>query len=144
MKVREYVPRALRAVDEVLAKNEPEKGRTSWMKQGCAEHVAHARRHLLAWDLPDDQEDHLAHAVTRLLMALEIALRVERPEPVPRQELRKDLLEDVAAWLCDESRHGAACKSYAYVEGREPPRKHEKCNCGLRDLVFRLEEEGLL
>jgi len=46
-----------------------------WQARPVAEHLAHARAHLEALAAGDNNEDHLAHAVCRLLMALELQER---------------------------------------------------------------------
>ena len=65
---------ALARVDQVLVEGEViHQG--AWRRQPVREHVAHALVHLNAWLAGVTDEDHLAHATTRLLMALQLAER---------------------------------------------------------------------
>lgn len=60
-------------VGRLLRRNEPvHRGR--WRRQSVAEHVRHAVEHLTAWQDGDESEDHLAHAATRCLFALTLAM----------------------------------------------------------------------
>jgi hypothetical protein len=63
---------ALCRIETVLAANEP-KYAGHWRQQAVAEHVAHAQQHLVAYAAGDRDEDHLAHAATRVLMAMQLA-----------------------------------------------------------------------
>jgi hypothetical protein len=56
-------------VDFIMQANQEEKG-DSWQDQSIKTHLNHAWAHLTMYDAPAQQEDHLAHAATRLAMAL--------------------------------------------------------------------------
>lgn len=58
-------------VDFIMQANQDVKG-DSWQGYPIRTHVEHALAHLAMYDAPAQQEDHLAHAATRLAMALAI------------------------------------------------------------------------
>ncbi len=64
--------RALIRAAAVLRENEP-RHRGAWRTQPVREHVRHALDHLRAFEAGDRGEPHLAHAATRVLMALTLA-----------------------------------------------------------------------
>lgn len=39
-----------------------------WQNVDIMEHFRHALDHLAAWEIEENDEDHLAHAITRLVM----------------------------------------------------------------------------
>ena len=63
---------ALAHVDQVLVEGEATH-HGAWRRQPVREHVEHAIAHLNAWQAGATDEDHLGHASTRLLMALQLA-----------------------------------------------------------------------
>jgi len=63
---------AFAQIDQVLAAGEVVH-RGAWRTQPVAVHVEHALAHLIAWQAGRNDEDHLAHAGTRLLLALQLA-----------------------------------------------------------------------
>lgn len=58
-------------VEQVMQANQETKG-DSWQAIPIQTHLNHAWAHLTMYDAPAQQEDHLAHAATRLAMALAI------------------------------------------------------------------------
>lgn len=74
-------PKALDAVRRVLDKNDGKKAEKPWADQDPAHHLRHGMEHTVeAWDDPeaiDEETDEpaVAHAVTRLLMYLELLER---------------------------------------------------------------------
>jgi hypothetical protein len=48
-----------------------------WMKQSAEKHLDHADKHLTMLELDNRDEDHLAHALTRLAMAMVLSGRYE-------------------------------------------------------------------
>jgi hypothetical protein len=60
---------ALLAIAEVM-RTGARKLHEHWRTFSTEHHLEHARAHLQAFDAGDRSEDHLAHAPTRLLMAL--------------------------------------------------------------------------
>src|SRR5690349_12670384 len=76
------IPRALAVVASVL-----ERGRVThvgdWRELPASFHIDRARRHLDLLAQGDTSEPHLAHAATRLLMALEISQRTAQAESRP-------------------------------------------------------------
>ena len=80
-------PLALASVAQVLERGALKYGDDNWLPIPVRQHLNHAIMHVLAWMAEDEQEDHLAHAATRILMALEREaidiqlLRVEYGEP---------------------------------------------------------------
>ncbi len=70
--------RALAVIEAVMR----EGARThagDWRTLPAAFHIAHATRHLELLAAADRSEPHLAHAATRLLMALELAREPDGP-----------------------------------------------------------------
>ena len=63
---------ALDYIDDIMGANQDEKGNT-WVMQDTDVHLAHATEHLFKYNQEGDmEEDHLAHAITRIAMALAI------------------------------------------------------------------------
>jgi len=58
-------------VEEVMQANQDVKG-DSWMSKPIETHLNHALAHISMYGAPAQQEDNLAHAATRLAMALAI------------------------------------------------------------------------
>ena len=46
-------------------------GKDNWRKIARVDHLNHALAHLCAYCMGDNQDDHLGHAATRILFALE-------------------------------------------------------------------------
>lgn len=67
----ESFPRAVAAVDQVLAEYEDNK-RGVWRERSALDHLSHAQAHLDALNELLSDREHLTHAVTRALMALEL------------------------------------------------------------------------
>ncbi|MGH8013319.1 MAG: dATP/dGTP diphosphohydrolase domain-containing protein [Candidatus Binataceae bacterium] len=65
--------RALKAVARTLDEVERWHKPDGWKHHSVWAHVEHAMKHLNQWFDGDKSENHLAHAATRLLMALELA-----------------------------------------------------------------------
>jgi hypothetical protein len=63
---------AIAQIDRVLAAGAVIH-RGTWHRQPAREHVDHALVHLNAWQAGAADEDHLGHASTRLLMAMQLA-----------------------------------------------------------------------
>jgi hypothetical protein len=43
-----------------------------WERQPVGYHVEHAEKHLEAWQASKKDEDHLAHALARIIFAMEL------------------------------------------------------------------------
>jgi hypothetical protein len=69
--------RALAAVETVLAANSTRYPRAPWEHQRPADHIRHAADHLRAWTAGDRSEPHVAHALVRCAMAVELAARAD-------------------------------------------------------------------
>jgi len=69
---------ALARVRAVLAENEPQK-RGEWRRMTADAHIVRALDHLDSWMDCDTSEPHLEHAACRLLFALELVARAEKP-----------------------------------------------------------------
>jgi hypothetical protein len=65
----------------------------TWPTRPALEHVAHARAHLDNWLSGDQIEDHLGHAATRLLMALQNVLDGDA-QPAP------GAIAPLTCWRC--------------------------------------------
>ena len=65
---------AILAVAEVLKTGASKYGDNNWVPIGIEDHLNHALIHIFAWLSSDTEEDHLANAACRLLMALENAM----------------------------------------------------------------------
>jgi hypothetical protein len=66
----EPFPHALAAIEAVMERGRLTHPPDDWRSRPAAFHVKRARRHLDLLAMGDDSEPHLAHAATRLLMAL--------------------------------------------------------------------------
>ncbi len=64
--------RALAVIEAVLARGRLSHAADDWLPLQARHHVARAIGHLDRLMDGDQREDHLAHAATRLLMALEL------------------------------------------------------------------------
>jgi hypothetical protein len=64
--------RALKSVARTLDAGERDHPHRQWQRTKIRHHVDHAISHLHKWGMGDRSEDHLAHAATRILMALEL------------------------------------------------------------------------
>lgn len=64
-------PRAVLAVARVMGEGAEKYERDNWRKISRSDHLRKALTHVFAWLAGDRQDDHLEHAATRLLMALE-------------------------------------------------------------------------
>jgi len=63
--------RAVLMVSKVLKNGAGKYGPNNWRKIARVDHLNHALAHLCAHGAGDTQDDHLAHAACRILMALE-------------------------------------------------------------------------
>ena len=61
---------ALFALAEVLAKGAAKYGEENWRKLSTRDHINHIIAHCYAYLAGDSQDDHLAHALTRAMMAV--------------------------------------------------------------------------
>ena len=66
---------ALAIAQETLDEGEKTHAPGAWAEDSPANHARHALRHLKLLDAGDRHEDHLAHAATRMLLALEVRER---------------------------------------------------------------------
>lgn len=63
-------PVAIFKLAEVLHQGEQKYGRDNWRKISPEEHINHAITHLYAYLAGDNQDDHIEHAFTRVMMAI--------------------------------------------------------------------------
>jgi len=68
-------PTALQRVAEVMYEGSKRYPRDNWRKISVDDHINHSLNHLTLFALGDMGEDHLGHATTRLLMALDEHIR---------------------------------------------------------------------
>ena len=71
--VRDYIAKALPRVARVEHQGVEKYGRDNWYKVSQTDDIEHAIRHLICAlndDLADGNDDHLAHAACRVLMAI--------------------------------------------------------------------------
>lgn len=68
-------PKACLAVAHIMHGGAAKYGDTNWHAIPERDHINHAMTHLFAHATGDTQDDHLGHAATRLLMALEVRLK---------------------------------------------------------------------
>ena len=61
---------AIEIVAEVMKHGATSHPTDDWNSRPFEYHAARAREHLRLWSEGDQQQDHLSHAATRLLMAL--------------------------------------------------------------------------
>lgn len=64
-------PHALLAVAAVMAEGAAKYGANNWHKISAADNLNHAMVHLLALNAGDTSDEHLEHAATRILFALD-------------------------------------------------------------------------
>jgi hypothetical protein len=67
-------PKAVIEVGKVMLKGESSHGRDNWRLIPLEDHLDHGLLHIMEYLAGNTDEDHLAHAATRLLMALELKL----------------------------------------------------------------------
>lgn len=72
--------RALLAVAAVQARGDAKYGPDNWRGIVVEDHLNHAMVHVLAHQAGDTQEQHLAHAACRMLMALATSMADERED----------------------------------------------------------------
>lgn len=77
-------PDSLLAVGRVLAHGAVKHGERGWERRRIMPEYGAALRHLFSWAAgepndPESGESHLAHAAARVLIALSMQLREERP-----------------------------------------------------------------
>ena len=63
--------KAVLAVSTVLKQGREKYGKDNWRLISRTDHLNHAMAHICAYFAKDEQDDHLEHAATRLLFALE-------------------------------------------------------------------------
>jgi len=63
---------AIRLVEQVLAAGDGNHQPDEWRTHSVEWHIKRAEKHLMNLGLPAPCEDHLVHAATRLLMAIEL------------------------------------------------------------------------
>lgn len=75
-------PLALFRAAQVMAEGRAKYGspEENFWRIGSVEHVNHAISHLYAWLAGDETDDHLAHAVCRVIGALEVILQAKQLE----------------------------------------------------------------
>jgi hypothetical protein len=55
-------------VIQTMQEGEKSHPNDDWQNVDIMEHFRHALDHLAAWEIEENDEDHLAHAITRLIM----------------------------------------------------------------------------
>ncbi|AGR48547.1 hypothetical protein A4L_20 [Anabaena phage A-4L] len=65
-------PKALMEIAKVLEQGAIKYGEYNWKHIEVTDHINHAMIHILAHNAGDTAEEHLTHATTRLLFALEL------------------------------------------------------------------------
>lgn len=65
-------PRALQAAALTLGHGAVKYGCLNWQQISVQEHLNHALNHINLYQLNDSSEEHLSHALVRLMMAFEI------------------------------------------------------------------------
>ena len=71
--LEKHCPNALWVIDQVFRQGERTHAPMDWKELGVAGNMARASRHLALLAVDDVSEDHRAHAVARLMCALELA-----------------------------------------------------------------------
>jgi len=70
--------KVVQVIEQVMQEGEAKHPDEQWLNEDIIHHIHCANNHLSAWKqirvgtAPDDGEDHLAHAFTRLMMAVAI------------------------------------------------------------------------
>ena len=115
---------ALLSIAAVLKGGADKYGPNNWRKIPLVDHINHAMTHLYALLAGDTSDDHLSHAATRMLFALECGEvsrsttnTLEPPDlnataerkPAPKSLGHNDLLAKMAACRCE----GCAAKAYS-------------------------------
>lgn len=59
---------AYNTVLQTMMEGEKKHGANGWKEKDVDYHFAHALEHLANWELQENEEDNLAHAITRLTM----------------------------------------------------------------------------
>lgn len=70
VKFTDFSPEALLRVGRTSAEGFAKYGAGNWQKIDQADHIDHAINHLLEYQAGNTSEDHLAHAVCRVLFAM--------------------------------------------------------------------------
>lgn len=65
-------PKAIMRVSHILFNGAIRYGEWNWLKISKDDHYNHAMAHLFAHASHDEQDDHIGHAATRLLMMMEL------------------------------------------------------------------------
>jgi hypothetical protein len=124
MRSKYFPPEVLVVVDKVFKHGAGKHGEFGWREvhpddgKGINHQVRKAVAHLWKWELdtidPDSGESHLAHAITRLVIALDMELRKNGPqrvegtgEAVTQTSTVSDYIQkEVAAWKAKTGRNG--------------------------------------
>lgn len=64
-------PKAIFALAKTLKRGEETYGKDNWKGISCESHLNHALQHIYGFLAGDTQDEHLAHAFTRLMMAID-------------------------------------------------------------------------
>jgi hypothetical protein len=124
MRSKYFPPEVMASLDRVFDHGAEKHGAFGWRdidpegEKGWSHQVAKAIAHLYRWeDFPTDDdsgESHLAHAITRLVIALDMELRKNGPkrvegagEAVTQTSTVSDYIQkEVAAWKAKTGRNG--------------------------------------
>ena len=71
-------PNAVSSCARTIGYGESKYGEGNWKKISILSHINHALAHLFKYLAKDKSEDHLSHAASRLLFALELQLGQEK------------------------------------------------------------------
>ncbi len=86
--------KSIAEVAKIMAEGAEKYGAENWHNISSQEHLNHALTHISAYQLGDTQDDHIGHAVCRMIMAHEMSMKEEAAEWEERVDISSEVDTD--------------------------------------------------